>query len=376
MRIACIATSVIPSTTANSIQVVKACHALKQLGEDVNLYVPGVKSAPWQVIKELYGLDERFNITWIKVIDLLRRYDFVLKSLIKARSWGADIIYTWTIQAAFFAQLLRIPTIIEIHDVPTGKFAPSLFRIFINSGGKKKVLVITDALLNRLKLHYDENKLSGITQISPNGTELEVYRDLPNAKDARSNLGLPDTFTAVYTGHFYIGRGMDLLFDLAKELPEINFLWVGGQPEKVEYWRRKVNDANLKNVILTGFISKKELPLYQAAGDVLLMPYENVIEGSSGGNTVDICSPMKMFDYLATGRPIITSDLPVIHEVLNPNNAVFCRPNDVVDWENAIKKLQNDEKQRITLAQHALVDVKQYTWENRSQKALDDFYFA
>ena len=376
MRIACIATSIIPSTTANSIQVVKACHALKQLGEDVNLYMPGVESVPWHEIKELYGLDERFNLTWIKAIDFLRRYDFVLKSLIKARSWGADIIYTWTIQAAFFAQLLRIPTIIEIHDVPTGKFAPSLFRFFINMGGNKRVLVITEALLERLCLHYDENKLREISRISPNGTELEVYKYLPQAQEARSRLDLPDTFTAVYTGHFYFGRGMDLLFDLAKELPEINFLWVGGQPEKVDYWREKVNTAKLKNIILTGFISKKDLPLYQAAGDVLLMPYENIIEGSSGGNTVDICSPMKMFDYLASGRPIITSDLPVIHEVLNQNNAVFCQPNDVVDWKNAIKILQNDEQQRITLAQYGLVDVKQYTWINRAQKALDDFYVS
>ena len=373
MRIACIATSLVPSTTANSIQVVKACHALKQIGHDVNLFIPGSEEANWEDIEELYGLKERFRFIWIRSIDFLRRYDFAITSVLRSFIGRTDIVYTWMIQAAVMAQFLDLPVILELHDSPTGRFAPSLFKILLRMGGRKRVLVITRALLNRLQDQYDENQLSRYVQISPNGTELDVYDGLPEARKARERLGLPSTFTAVYTGHFYIGRGMNLLFNLAKELPEVNFMWVGGQPEKVKYWREEIQKAQLNNVILTGCVSKKELPLYQAAGDILLMPYENIIEGSSGGNTVDICSPMKMFDYLAAGRPIISSDLPVIHEVLNYKNAVFCSPNDVGAWKSAITMLKNDTEKQKLLANHALMDIKKFTWVNRAQNAVSDF---
>ena len=83
---------------------------------------------------------------------------------------------------------------------------------------------------------------------------------------------------------------------------------------------------------MTGFIENSKLPLYQAACDILLMPYENAIAGSSGGNSVDICSPMKMFEYMAVGRAIISSDLPVIHEVLDNETAFFCPPEDSSAW--------------------------------------------
>jgi len=373
MRIACISTSKIPSITANSIQVVKACHALAQMGHEVLVYAPGSENIEWKNVESLYGLIEPFSFKNLRSNKIFKRYDFVLKSIFSALFWKADLIYTWTIPAALLAEMIGIPVIIELHDVPVGRFAPTLFRYFLKLKGKKRVLIITQALLERLYLDYDKKQLQGITQISPNGTDLEVYQDLPKGSEARRLLGIPEKFTAVYTGHFYIGRGMNLLFDLAKGFPDINFMWVGGQTETVNYWRSKIQEQNIKNIILTGFISKKELPAYQAAGDVLLMPYEEVIEGSSGGNTVDICSPMKMFDYLAAGRPIVSSDLPVIHEVLSSQNAVFCKPNDVDDWKNAIIELKNNSDLRDKISAQAIKDVKKYTWLKRAENALMGF---
>ena len=113
-----------------------------------------------------------------------------------------------------------------------------------------------------------------------------------------------------------------------------------------------------------------QLPLYQAAGDVLLMPYETSIAGSSGGNSAEICSPMKMFDYLATGRVIISSDLPVLHEVLNTNNAIFCPPADVAAWANTLQSIQQDPARATSLGAQARLDASHYTWQNRAKQAL------
>ena len=60
-----------------------------------------------------------------------------------------------------------------------------------------------------------------------------------------------------------------------------------------------------------------------------MMPYGKMVAGSSGGNIAEVSSPMKMFEYMASGRVILTSDIPVLREVLNENNAVFYIPEDI-----------------------------------------------
>jgi len=176
--------------------------------------------------------------------------------------------------------------------------------------------------------------------------------------------------TAGYSGHFYSGRGMDLLLSLANSFPGVNFLWVGGQDKAVAEWRQRLHEQGVANVTLTGFIPNQRIAVYQAACDILLMPYELSIAGSGGGNTADICSPMKMFEYMAAGRAIMTSDLPVLREVLNDQNAVFCATQDIEAWEMAFGKLINDPIKRQTLGEHAIKDVQAYSWNERATKAL------
>ncbi len=124
---------------------------------------------------------------------------------------------------------------------------------------------------------------------------------------------------------------------------------------------------------MTGFVENSHLPLYQAAAEVLLMPYEKTIAGSGGGNSADICSPMKMFDYLAAGRAILTSDLPVFHEVLNDKNAVFCLPEDSEDWIKQLSMLIQNPSLRDALSKQARQDAELYTWKQRAEKALTGF---
>jgi Glycosyltransferase len=175
------------------------------------------------------------------------------------------------------------------------------------------------------------------------------------------------------TGHLYAGRGADLFLALAAKFPGVSFLWVGGRPADVNYWKTQASQQALANVTFTGFVTNDRIPLYQASADLLLMPYERTISGSSGGNTVDVCSPMKMFEYLAAGRTIVTSDLPVLREVLDENTAVFCATEELGAWECALGGLLVDEKRREALGQHARKVAQQYAWKERSKRALAGF---
>lgn len=378
MKIACISASKVPSLTANSIQVMKACQALRQLGHEVQLFLPQHEQQSNQVeLTSIYGLQTQFTIQWLPSKDRLHRYDFALQAIRLARRNKADISYVWFLQAGIFSLLARLPVIIELHGPPEGKFGPSLFRLFQHMPGNKRLLTITRALAVQYheKFNTDLNDKHKL-KVCPNGVDLERYTNLPDPTAARLILRMPSTLTVGYTGHLYPGRGMILLMELARCFPRINFLWVGGQPSDVETWRQRLTAEKIHNVTLTGFIENTLLPMYQAASDILLMPYEKVITGSSGGDSTAYASPMKMFEYMASRRAIISSDLPIIREVLNPANAMLCPPEDIEAWSYALGILIADQEKRQALAQQAWQDIQQFTWLERARKALDGFVGA
>ncbi|HHY88626.1 MAG TPA: glycosyltransferase family 4 protein [Chloroflexi bacterium] len=375
MRIACIATSQIPSTTANSIQVMKVCQALALAAPDadVHLWVPGKNETPWEQLAGQYGVQAPFTIHWVPSQRAFRRYDLIWSAYRAARRWGADLFYTWLPQVALLALRDGCPAVLEVHDRPTGRIGPILFGQYFRQPGRKRTLVISHALRRALEERYRMRFPEAEIQIAPNGVDMDRYRDLPSPSEARAQLGLEERLTAVYSGHLYAGRGMSLLLGLAEAFPQVNFLWAGGQPDAVERWRGEARSRGLDNVRLTGFIENARLPLYQAAGEILLMPYERSIAGSSGGNSADICSPMKMFEYMAAGRAILSSDLPVIREVLNEDNAVLAPPEDLQAWVTALGGLLEDAERRKRLGEMARADVLEYTWDNRARKALAPF---
>jgi glycosyltransferase involved in cell wall biosynthesis len=143
----------------------------------------------------------------------------------------------------------------------------------------------------------------------------------------------------------------------------------------VEFWRAKLTDAKMTNVTMTGFVKHEVIPLYQAASDVLLMPYSRSISASSGQDIAEVINPMKMFEYMASGRAIISADLPSIREVLNEGNAVFVEAGNwelvIREWKAAIESLLADEPRRHMLAFQARKDVEQLTWVKREERVME-----
>jgi glycosyltransferase involved in cell wall biosynthesis len=387
MNIACVSVSQIPSSTANSIQAMKACQALAQLGHAVTLLAPVARTGSpsytpqWEALASHYGLETPFAVEWLPAHPRLKRYDFSLAAVRRARASGADLLYVWPPQAAVLGLLGGFPVILELHGVPEGRYGPAVFNLFLKlrpagkrgAAGHKRLLAITQALVDLLERQYRFRFAPGEVMVSPNGVDLERYQDLPSPAEARCALGLPEALTIGYTGHLYAGRGMGLLVELARRFPQVSFLWVGGLPEDVSAWRERLAAKQIGNVTLAGFVENSRLPLYQAAADLLLMPYERQIAGSSGGNSAAYASPMKMFEYMACGRAIVSSDLPVIREVLNESNAVLCPPEEAGAWCQALESLIAEPERRERLARRAWKDVQRYTWLERARKALEGF---
>ncbi len=420
MKIALIAPTSIPSRRANTIQVMKMAQALVLNGHEVHLAAPGMPpnreppnrnsasdtenglkpvekpfqpvstgfasqamnsyssstySSPYSSLtfQHHYGLTVEFPLTWLTANLRFRGYDFALRAVRFAQRLRADLLYTRHPQTAAFSSLLGVPTIFEIHDLPQGQ-GKTLLRTFLKGRGNRRLIAITHALANDLNTQYAiRNPL-----ILPDGVDLSRYQHLPDPETARAFLNsqflIPNSqFTIGYTGHLYPGRGTALLLALAARLPEFHFLLVGGNPEDVSLLRDQIDHSPfpIHNCQLTGFIPNADLPRYQAACDILLMPYQRHVAASSGGDIAPYLSPMKLFEYLATGRAILSSDLPVFREVLNPDNALLLPPDDVDAWVNAIRDLHAHPEKRAALGARARQDAEKYTWEARARKILE-----
>ena len=372
MKIVAISASQIPSSVANSIQAMKAVHALAQLGHDVTLLAPSHpnRSTDWDNLLHFYGLNTRFSLEYITAPS---RRLFFLTAVRRARVFKPDLLYVWPIQSAMLGLLHGFPVILEVHDLPTGRIGPFWYRYFRDVRGRKRIGVITHALKAMLDEQFETFLPPEDVIIAPMGVELERFSDLPDPATARRALSLPEAPTATCTGHLYAGRGVEIFLKLARQMDDIQFLWAGGKPEDVARWRESARD--LPNVNFVGFVPNQQLPLYQAAADVLLMPYGHNIGISSwaGSNASKISSPMKMFEYLATGRAILSSDLPVFREVLNEGNAVFCPPEDTASWQDALRALLNNPARRASLGAQASQDAEQYSWKARAARLLDGF---
>jgi len=390
MKVAVIAPTSIPSKKANTIQVMKMTDAISTIGHRVQLILPDSPDSSisvdrsWDSLANHYGLHDQFHVNWLPARKSLRKYDYAWIAVRTAAHWGADAIYTRLPQAAALAANRRLKTIYEIHDQPQGTFGPILLRLFLRGSGAQKLIVISKALAIDLQNDYFPPG-SSLLEVLPDGVDLLRYEDLPPPQESRELLLLdigsrnwkinptfsPELFTVGYTGHLYEGRGISLMLEMASRTPDVNFLIVGGEQNDVDKLVEVVRDRNLNNVTLTGFVPNAELPKYQSACDVLLMPYQPQVSASSGGDIGRYLSPMKLFEYLACGRAICSSNLPVLQEILSPEAAVLLPPDDVGSWIAAIDELRKNPTLRRELGDKARATAKLYSWQARAEKIFE-----
>ena len=350
----------------------KVAQTLMQLGHDIKIFAPKETDAVnRETLLAHYGLRLAPDLELLPSISGLKRLDFIVHAQRAAKRFGAELIYTWLPQSAALGVWSGYPVVLEMHADNSGKLGVWWMRQFWNQNTPKVMTVTTSALRKALERSTNFQFKDEALLLAPNGVELEKYAGLPSPIEARRQLNLKEGLTVGFTGHIYPGRGADLLFELAKQMPAVNFLWVGGTPELVEFWRGKLTETGMTNVTMTGFVKHEAIPLYQAAADVLLMPYSRSIEASSGQDIAEVINPMKMFEYMAAGRGIVSADLPSIREVLNEGNAVLVEPGDVGKWRLEIESLLDDEMRRLALGKQARKDVEQLTWVKREERIME-----
>jgi len=187
---------------------------------------------------------------------------------------------------------------------------------------------------------------------------------------AREQLGITAAGPVVlHAGSLYDGRGAEELLAIMPELPPFSELWfVGGRPDDIARAQRAVLPAFRERVRFFGHKSVRELPLYLFAADALVLASTSRGTAVDGTNHVDYSSPMKLFEYFAAGRPIVTTGLAGVREVAKDgDNALVVALDDREALAHGLRRALTDASLAARLARGARRTAEQHTWLGRAQ---------
>ena len=384
MRIRYFADIRFPLERANGVQTMETCHALARRGHQVCLVVRPDSAMPARDPWAYYGLPRvpALTIECVSAPDSPpgRRAAYVAHSV--WRSLGrarADAIFTRDLTIA--GLLLRLPSsarppvVYESHGFApaVGEELPNMLSnapvlsaakrrrlearerlVWTRAGG---YITITAALARELEGRFGPRPCLAVV---PDGARLPELEDVGLRRD-RGSAGP----VVGYAGHLYPWKGPDVLLAALERLPGVRALIVGGlagEPD-LDRIRALADRVAPGRVTFAGQVDPPRVAALLRQADVLVLP------NTPGRVSAAYTSPLKLFEYMASGRPIVASDLPALREILRPDsNAVLVDAGSAEALAAGVARVLGDGALASRLAAQARDDVREWTWDKRAER--------
>lgn len=353
-----------PTEKAHGLQTVKMCEALAEGGINVLLVAPQRGADLKNNLFDFYGVKKNFSFLRMPSLDFVRfgKAGFFISAILflfTARIYlffkSYDVLYVRDPLAGLFFR----DFILELHNLPDS--AGFVYKYLLSQAGR--IAALTSFIKNELiRLGIPADKII----VLPDAVDLKEFDIDISKNEARKKFGLPqDKKIVLYTGSFFLHdwKGIETLFGAARILGlDFLFVMVGIHP-----WEIKEVEPQLPaNVLLISYLPHKMIPYYLKSADFLALP-------NKGGEKIseEYTSPLKLFEYMASKRPIISSDLPSLREILTEKEAVFFEAGNQNDLAKAIQKTVGDQRLGEQLSYNAYEKVKGYTWDDRVKKIIN-----
>lgn len=406
MQITFVSQARFPTEKAHGHQIAQVCESLARLGHAVTLVAPDVANTVHVDHREYYGLKESFAAVRLPVLDghrtwwipgalafffTMRSYARVLRSWLRANP--THLLYTRSPRLLPALLSANTPVVLELHTLPrrTERF---LSDCRICAG----IVCLTEPMRREL---LSWGVAPERILVEGDGVDPARFAMLPERKDAREQWKLPsDRAIIVYVGSLVtrgvIEKGVRELIQAAAFLKQDRendpsplrfrsgqaglsrlsgrgvaegrfFLWViGGPREHVKEYQTIASQAGLlsEEVRFEGPVRSARVPSALAAADVCVYPAPKSRHPFFLRDT----SPLKVFEYLASGRPTVCADLPPLRGVIDPALAHFCPPGDPRALAEAIAEALRDPKTNKS-ARRALLE--RVSWDARMKRILE-----
>jgi glycosyltransferase involved in cell wall biosynthesis len=393
LRVIYLANARLPTEKAHGYQICKMCEAFALNGAEVVLLHPhrhqsDPRLTGWTVF-DYYGIKPFFQVQTLKNLDIVMLNRFISDRIFTpiffahaliwgyyaasvARQFRADLYYTRDATIAYWLVRMGLPTVYEAHVAPN-RGQRWLLRKITRHSLLRLVVVLTSFLRQRfLDMGFSSDRVI----VLPDGVDLDLFESLPSKDDCRRRLGLPLGRPIIgYIGRFRtleMEKGIPELVEAMKDLSSVNgaeplLLCVGGPMDAVPAYLELARRIGIPQDRLrfVDRVPNTEVPYWIRAFDVALAPFPWV------DHYAYFMSPLKLFEYMAAGVPILATDLPSIREVLrHGENAWLVPPSNPKALAEGIRHLLENSDLAERLARQAKEDVRQYTWKRRAAVIL------
>jgi glycosyltransferase involved in cell wall biosynthesis len=389
-----IANARLPTEKAHGYQICKMCEAFALNGMEVVLLGPKRRQVDpaleRQTVFEYYGVPPVFTMQTLRNWDVvpLSRYlprrgfmplffahalSWSLYAALCARRQGANLYYTRESSVAFWLVCMGLPTVYEGHVVPKHGQRWLLSRTAAHPALRLAVVLTSFIKQRFVELGFPAAKV----RVLPDSVDLSLFDKLPSREDCRGRLDLPlDRAIVGYVGRFQTletEKGIPELVQAMAAIPPLAgkeplLLCVGGPMDAVPTYQEIARRHGMPTHRLqfVDRVPNREVPLWMRACDVVTIPWPWT-EFSAY-----FTSPMKLFEYMAAGVPIVATDLPAIREVLrHKENAWLVAPGDANRLADGVYRVLSDAILTQRMAQQARQEAHNYSWKGRASAVLD-----
>ena len=378
MRICTICDDHFPSYWTSTHQVVTTASHLGKLGVSVDFMIPTLAEHLWlksekklRKICEFYGVEPSFRLrdfftVWPTNRFRVEKFTHGVAAPVLASFSDYDLIYSRNILPVLITLVRGGRAMFETYRLLPQEY-PYTAPLFRKVADHPRFLGITTHSELSRQAFIDAGVPPEKVIALHNGYDPCEFEPELTKSDARRILGLPENdFTVVYTGHMTPMKGVEIIVDIAKLAPELSFVLVGGPTEAdVNRISSYAQQTGAHNVHVLGWVTPNKVPPYLYAADVLIIPPTSKPLREHHRTVL----PIKVFNYLAAGRPIITPDLPDTAELLHDGvNCLRVPADDVLAAATSLRRLADDPLLAGELASRAREDARGYTWEERARK--------
>jgi glycosyltransferase involved in cell wall biosynthesis len=370
----------LPSRETDTQQVMKTVHGMAEAGAAVDLIIPNTgraralpRDAFERELREFYGLgDAPFGIVTRPGVPSsrleLERAVHPLAATLAPSGARYDVLYSRSRSVTLLCALRGLPVVWETYRM-FGHEQPRLIATLARLARRPTLLgIVTHSDVARdsiVSAGFPPERIATVHNgFAPDEMEPRLSR-----RQARDQLGLrPDQALCCYTGHVRARKGMGAVLELAARAPEVRFALVGGNPQDVEALQQTCAQRGIDNVECLGWKPAAELPPWLYAADVLLIPPAAAPLREHGRTVL----PMKLFTYLAAGRPILAPALPDLQELLtDEDNALLVPPDDPDAAASALRRILADGALASRLATRARERSSGLTWQARAARIVE-----
>lgn len=358
-----LSSAILPNRWANSYQTIKTCEALRRQGVDIELWALG-KDNSGQMAKA-YGVSD---ISFLRILNKkfpggMRpshlTYSFKILKELRIIDRKDLILYSretvmWLV--LLFAKIFwGVPYVFEIHRKKSLTFYDQARRTLVVKFASGLVVI------SRALLDFYKNKNKNI-RLAYCGVDPARFETSLGAEDEKKFFSFDERLIYLgYIGGFEDYQGLPVLLRAFSEVSasdkNLRLAIAGGKENEIERLKNTLSPDVFGKVKFLGHIPLSDVPRFQKAVDILILPFCNMDAGGS---------PVKMFEYMFARCPIVAADTPMIREVLNDSNALFFKAGNARDLASKIKKILGDKDLQASLSSGAFLDKEKYTFDARA----------